>query len=186
MAMKLTVLASLCHLISAYQWRVVGLGPPVGDISNGTFLHVPFEFQLRNKRPPLILGLTLGGHDLALVATLGGEVLAILELERYHKVRYFDLRILAGLNKYFPDIPQTCAYLLEHRFLDCVSRLEEIQRLPEESSAEFKTRYETEKELILYENAMERCWALNGIFFFARRALKKSRTSKHHEAVQYI
>ena len=161
------VLLILCQLLpsSARQWRAVGLGPPVSDISNGTFVHVPYTYQQRHQKKPLIFGMTSAGHDMGFAATLGSEVLAVLELERYHKIRYFDLRVLSGMNENFQSVGDLCLFVMDHRHQDCIDRLSSMRMEPGESEMDFEIRHMKHREKILYENAMERGWALNSTPF---------------------
>ena len=154
-----------CHFMGlAEQWRAVGLGPKVSDISNGTHVHVPYSFENLHKHKPLIIAMTLYGHSMGFVATLGGDVLAILELERYHKIRYFDLRVQSGMNENFRDIEHLCEWVMDHRQESCIKRLTSMQPEPDEDQASFEVRSMKQREKVLYENAMERCFLLTSIF----------------------
>ncbi|CAE7222661.1 ABCG2 [Symbiodinium sp. CCMP2592] len=151
------VIAISCQAVGlAEQWRAVGLGPPVSDISNGTYTYVPYTFERHHMHRPLILGFTTVGHDMGFVATLGSEVLAALELERYHKIRYFDLRVLSGMNENFGSIDDLCQWVMDHRQKDCIEVLASMEPEPDEDEYSFEVRALKRRERVLYENAMER------------------------------
>ena len=158
------IIGMASHFGSAEQWRVVGLGPPVSDISNGTFVHVPYSYEHLHKQKPLIFGMTSAGHDMGFVATLGSEVLAVLELERYHKIRYFDLRVLSGMNENFQSIEHLCQWVMDHRQQNCIERLVTMEPEPDEDAVSFDIRAMKQREKVLYENAMERCSQVDGGF----------------------
>ena len=165
-SMAMSVIISMaCHFMgSAEQWRAVGLGPKVSDISNGTHVHASYSFENLHRRKPLIIAMTLYGHSMGFAATLGGDVLAVLELERYHKIRYFDLRVLSGMNENFRNIEHLCEWVMDHRQQSCIERLTSMQPEPDEDDASFEIRAMKQREKVLYENAMERCLLVNSIF----------------------
>jgi len=100
--------------------------------------------------------MTSGGHDMGFVATLGSEVLAVIELERYHKIRYFDLRVLSGMNEDFADLSALCRWVMAHRQLPCIEKLTSLKPEPDENETDFEIRAFKQREIVLYENAMER------------------------------
>lgn len=156
MAMSV-IIGMACHLMgSAEQWRAVGLGPKVSDISNGTHVHASYSFENLHRRKPLIIAMSLFGHSMGFAATLGGDVLAVLELERYHKIRYFDLRVLTGMNENFRNIGHLCESVMDHRQQSCIERLTSMEPEPDEDDASFEIRAMKQREKVLYENAMER------------------------------
>lgn len=156
MAMSV-IIGMACHLMgSAEQWRAVGLGPKVSDISNGTHVHASYSFENLHRRKPLTIAMSLFGHSMGFAATLGGDVLAVLELERYHKIRYFDLRVLTGMNENFRNIGHLCEWVMDHRQQSCIERLTSMEPEPDEDDASFEIRAMKQREKVLYENAMER------------------------------
>lgn len=70
--------------------RVLELSPPLLNTSKEHLQDVVRRTSARTDRP-LILGMQVVGHDVTFAATYGGYVLGIIELERMHKMRYFDL-----------------------------------------------------------------------------------------------
>lgn len=157
MAMSVIIGIACNFMGSAEQWRAVGLGPKVSDISNGTHVHVPYSFENLHKHKPLIIAMTLYGHSMGFVATLGGDVLAILELERYHKIRYFDLRVQSGMNENFRNNEHLCEWVMDHRQQSCLKRLRSMRKEADEDDVSFDIRAMKQREKVLYENAMERC-----------------------------
>jgi len=79
------------HFAQAHRQRVVTTMFPKNVTYWDPWLLASAEKH--QKRTPIVLGMQVIAHDVSFALTVGGQAIGVIELERLHKSRYFDLSL---------------------------------------------------------------------------------------------
>lgn len=77
------------------------------------------------------------------------------------RIRYFDLRVLSGMNEDFADLSALCRWVMAHRQLPCIEKLTSLKPEPDENETDFEIRAFKQREIVAWIGIRSICFQVD-------------------------